>query len=124
MGDRITVGGVVDSAVRFVSTDEGLDIASFRLMPGSDARGTIHAPAGSPSGWYLVTVLGALARGVQEAVRVGDHVVVAGTVRLTRVADGGSVVAELHAEAIGLDVRSVRRTGNDSPDVGRRAIPS
>ncbi|WP_166404859.1 single-stranded DNA-binding protein [Labedella endophytica] len=104
MADRVSVGGHVEAAPRIVVTAEGLAVASFcvRTRPENDSR--IRLPAGSAPGRVLVTALGDLARSVRKAVAAGDRVVVSGVLVL-RALDDGAVSAEVHAEAIGLDIR-------------------
>lgn len=105
MGDRITVSGTVEGSPRTVRTDGRLVVTSFRMRSRIDQRERIRLPPGSVPACYLVTAIDALARGVSASIRAGDHIVVAGVVVLREGDGSAGIVPELHAEAIGLDVR-------------------
>ena len=115
MSGRVTVSGIVRGSPRVVCTDDDLTVVSFLLRPSPPTGGRLRPPPGARQGHYLVTAIDELARGVAVAVADGDLVVVAGTLDLREIGTGGELVAELHAEAIGLDVRTApqtRRTGS------------
>jgi single-stranded DNA-binding protein len=123
MSGRITVSGVVQTDPRSLTTVDGLAVATFALRATVDAASRIRTGEGRESGPFVVTALDALAVAVATAVHRGDHVVVAGSIHLAPTGEGGVVVAELHADAVGLDVRRRRR---DRPVGchGSRAVPS
>jgi hypothetical protein len=123
MNGRITVSGVVQTDPRSLTTVDGLAIATFALGVTVDPASRIRIGQSRESGAFVVTALDALAGAVATGVCRGDHVVVAGSLHLASTGEGGVVVAELHADAVGLDVRRRRR---DRP-VGchdSRAVPS
>jgi hypothetical protein len=97
MSGRVTVSGTVRGTPRVVCTDDDLTVVSFLLRPNPPGGGRLRPPPGVRRGQYLVTAIDELAKGVAADV------------------DDGELVAELHAEAIGLDVRTTprpRRTGS------------
>jgi single-stranded DNA-binding protein len=119
MGDRVTVSGTVEASPRVIVTDGGLVVASFRLRARIDGCDRIHLPPGATAGCYLVTALDDLARGVALQVRRGDVVVVGGTLALRESSERSHVVAEVHAEAIGLDVRGAPSSRTREPRASR-----
>ncbi|RWZ51917.1 hypothetical protein ELQ90_07510 [Labedella phragmitis] len=124
MNGRITVSGVVQTDPRSLTTVEGLAIATFAIRATADVSSRIRISASREFGPFVVTALDALADAVATGVRSGDHVVIAGSLHLAPTSESGFVVAELHADAVGLDVR--RRRGDRRP-VGchdSRILPS
>jgi single-strand DNA-binding protein len=123
MNGRITVSGVVQTDPRSLTTADGLAVVTFALRATVDAATRIRTGERRETGPFVVTALDALAVAVAAGVHRGDHVVIAGSLHLASTSQGGVVVAELHADAVGLDVRRRRR---DHP-VGchdSRAVPS
>jgi hypothetical protein len=111
MSGRVTVSGTVRGTPRVVCTDDDLTVVSFLLRPNPPGGGRLRPPPGVRRGQYLVTAIDELAKGVAADVDDGDLLVVAGTLDLRENGAGGELVAELHAEAIGLDVRTAPRPG-------------
>jgi hypothetical protein len=115
MSGRVTVSGIVGGAPRVVCTDDDLTVVSFRLRSIPPSGGRLVTPPDTQPGHFLVTAIDGLARGIAADVGDGDHVVVAGTLHLREAGADRELVAELYAEAIGLDVRTAprpRRTGS------------
>lgn len=110
MSDRVTVSGTVEAAPRVVVTAEGLAVASFRLRSRPRGGGRLSVPASTVPGCYVVTALDDLARGVSAHVRAGDRVVVGGALVLIEGEGDGGLIAELHADAIGLDLATRSRS--------------
>mgnify|MGYP004518762963 CR=1 FL=1 len=124
MSDRTTLSGVVETPPRVITTAEGLAVASFRLRPVADVGAPVRSPAGEASAPVLVTALGRLAHAVAEGIDEGDVIVVAGALRLRSAGDPPLTTVDVHAEAIGLDIRRRRRAAVAVGRSGGTAVPS
>lgn len=124
MADRITVSGIVETVPRRATTTASLDVATFRLRALRDGSSRVHPPAAESPGAFVVTVLGPLAASIDDRVRPGDLLVVAGTLHVRALADDSGVVAELTADAVGLDIGRRRAPAAPGEGDGERAVPS
>jgi hypothetical protein len=124
MNGRITVSGVVQTDPRSLTTVEGLSIATFALRAEAEAESRLHAGRSRESGSYVVTALDALAGAIATGVRRGDRVVVAGSLHLAPTAHGDIIAAELHADAVGLDIHPGSRDERAVHSHRSRAVPS
>jgi single-stranded DNA-binding protein len=124
MADRITVSGIVEDTPRVVNTTASLDVATFRLRARRDRSSRVRPPSDETPGAFVVTAIGPLARAIAADTRAGDLLIVAGMLTLRAVDDDAAVVAEITAEAIGLDIRR-RRSGSQAVErTDGRAVPS
>ena len=105
--DTITLTGLVATTPRFLTTTEGLQIASFRL---ASSRRRYDRALGrwvdGDTNWYTVSCFRGLASNVFESVNKGDRVIVQGRLRLREWenTDRSSMTVEVEAELIGHDL--------------------
>ncbi|GAA0956626.1 single-stranded DNA-binding protein [Frigoribacterium faeni] len=113
MNDTITLTGTIATDPRAVTTEAGLDIASFRLASTHRKfdRGA-NAWVDGETNWYTVTVFRTLAANVRESVHKGDRVLVTGRLRIRPWQNGerSGTTVEIDAETIGHDLRWGRST--------------
>lgn len=108
MGDSMTIIGIVGTDPVAKTTAAGTPMATFRLA-SPIRRQDRETGAWSEVGqnWYTVTAWRALARNVQQSIRKGERVIVAGElkVRPYERPDGSSGTAvDLDARAVGHDL--------------------
>jgi single-strand DNA-binding protein len=108
MSDMITVRGFVATEVRFVKTQDGLHIASFRLG-STDRRYDRNNDmwVDGETNWFTVTSFRHMAQNVVFSLKKGDKVVVTGRLKIRQWVreDGKSgTTAEIDADAVGHDL--------------------
>jgi single-strand DNA-binding protein len=95
--DYTTLTGLVATTPRFITTQEGLEILSFRLAT---------SPLDGDTNWYTITAFGQTAQHGSVSIEKGHRVIVAG--RLTiRDWDNGErtgTSVEVEADSIGHDL--------------------
>lgn len=89
MSDIITLTGVVGTEPKRVATHSGLAMTSFRLACTQRRfdRAT-NSWVDSGTNWYSISSFRRLAENVGSSLRVGDHVVVGGRLRVDQWASG------------------------------------
>jgi single-strand DNA-binding protein len=107
MSDSITVTGIVATTPRHLVTSAGLAITSFRLA-SSQRRfdRTKLAWVEAETNWYTVSSFRQLAHNVVRSVQKGEHVVVAGRLRIRawENADRNGTSVEVEADSVGHDL--------------------
>lgn len=95
---EISLQGLVATTPRYLVTQEGLHIASFRLASPSSN--------GETTDWFTVTSLGALAENVRDSIAKGDRVFLYGDLRIRDWDNGerAGTTAEVEATAMGHDL--------------------
>jgi len=105
--DTITLTGLVATTPRYLTTSEGLTIASFRLASSQRRydRGLGRWVDGDTN-WYTVSSFRSLADNVAESVNKGDRVFVQGRLRLREWGNdnGSGMTVEVEADIIGHDL--------------------
>ena len=105
--DTITLTGLVATTPRYLTTSEGLTIASFRLASSKRRydRGLGRWVDGDTN-WYTVSAFRSLADNVSESVNKGDRVFVQGRLRLREWGNdnGSGMTVEVEADIIGHDL--------------------
>ena len=107
MSNSITVTGIVATTPRHLVTSAGLAITSFRLASGQRRYDrTLHSWVDADTNWYTVTAFRHLAHNVVRSVRKGEHVLVAGQLRVRawQNAERSGTSVEVEAEAVGHDL--------------------
>jgi len=108
MTDTITLTGIIATDPRVVTTEAGLDIASFRLA--STHRRFDRAAnewVDGDTNWYTVTAFRALGANAGQSLHKGERVVVLGRLRVRawEAGDRSGTTVEVDADAIGHDLR-------------------
>ena len=105
--DTITITGVVATTPRFITTSEGLQIASFRFATTERRydRATEKWVDGDTN-WFSVAAFRSLAENVARSVNKGDRLIVEGRLRIRDWAtdDKAGTNVEIDADAIGHDL--------------------
>ncbi len=107
MSDIITVTGIVATTPRHLVTSTGLDITSFRLASGQRRFDRAKQSwVDAETNWYTVSTFRQLAHNVVRSVRRGEHVVVAGRLRIRdwHNADKNGTAVEIEADSVGHDL--------------------
>ena len=107
MSNSITVTGIVATTPRHLVTSAGLAITSFRLASGQRRYDrNLHSWVDADTNWYTVTAFRHLAHNVVRSVRKGEHVLVAGQLRVRawQNAERSGTSVEVEAEAVGHDL--------------------
>lgn len=107
MSDIITVTGVVATTPRHLVTSTGLAITSFRLASGQRRFDRAKQSwVDAETNWYTVSTFRQLAHNVVGSVRRGEHVVVAGRLRIRdwHNADKNGTAVEIEADSVGHDL--------------------
>jgi len=107
MTDSISLTGVVATTPRHITTNEGLNITSFRLASSQrrfDKARQSWVEAGT--NWYTVTAFRQLASNLAVSVSKGDRIVAAGRLRIREWEKGerNGTTIEIEADAIGHDL--------------------
>ncbi|MCU1482865.1 MAG: Single-stranded DNA-binding protein 1 [Subtercola sp.] len=107
MPDNISLTGVVATDPRHITTNDGLDITSFRLASSQrrfDRAKNSWVDAGT--NWYTVTAFRQLAANMAVSLNKGDRVLASGRVRLREWSNSekNGVTIEVEAEAVGHDL--------------------
>ena len=82
MNDNVTTTGIVGTTPRTVTTSNGLTITSFRLAAGQRRFDSAAQEVKEETNWYTVTAFRFLAENVFNSIQKGDHVIVAGKLRV------------------------------------------
>ena len=107
MSDIITVTGIVATTPRHLVTSTGLAITSFRLASGQRRFDRVKQSwVDADTNWYTVSTFRQLAHNVVRSVRRGEHVVVAGRLRIRdwHNADKNGTAVEIEADSVGHDL--------------------
>ncbi|TFC06840.1 single-stranded DNA-binding protein [Cryobacterium mannosilyticum] len=107
MSDIITVTGIVATTPRHVVTSTGLAITTFRLASGQRRFDRAKQSwVDAETNWYTVSTFRQLAHNVVRSVRRGEHVVVAGRLRIRdwHNADKNGTAVEIEADSVGHDL--------------------
>ncbi|MBG6057627.1 single-strand DNA-binding protein [Cryobacterium sp. MP_M5] len=107
MSDIITVTGIVATTPRHLVTSTGLAITSFRLASGQRRFDRAKQSwVDAETNWYTVSTFRQLAHNVVGSVRRGEHVVVAGRLRIRdwHNADKNGTAVEIEADSVGHDL--------------------
>ncbi|MEF2976922.1 single-stranded DNA-binding protein [Subtercola sp. YIM 133946] len=107
MPDTISLTGVVATDPRHITTNEGLEITSFRLA-SSQRRFDKSRNSWIDTGtnWYTVTAFRQLAANMAGSLNKGDRVVASGRLRVREWTNGekNGTTMEIEAEALGHDL--------------------
>jgi single-strand DNA-binding protein len=107
MQDTITITGVVGTTPKSFTTGAGVMITSFRLASGQRRldRSTGEWTDG-PTNWYAISAFRRLAANAFASLRVGDHVVLTGRLKVQSWENekGKGTNVEIDADAIGHDL--------------------
>ncbi|MCU1530402.1 MAG: ssb1 [Frondihabitans sp.] len=105
--DTITLTGVVATTPRRLTTNEGLNIASFRFASTSRRFDQpTQKWVDSTTNWFTVTGFRQLADNITASVTKGDRVIVTGTLRIRdwETEDKAGTNIDIDADAIGHDL--------------------
>jgi single-strand DNA-binding protein len=108
MTDTITLTGIIATDPRVVTTEAGLDIASFRLASTHRRFDRVKDEwVDGDTNWYTVTAFRALGANAGQSLRKGERVVVLGRLRVRawEAGDKSGTTVEVDADAIGHDLR-------------------
>lgn len=107
MSDNVTVTGLVATEPRFIQTQEGLAIASFRLasMNRRFDRAT-NEWRDDGTNWYSVSAFRGLATNTHQSVSKGHRVIVTGRLKVREWDTGekSGISVDIEAESIGHDL--------------------
>ncbi|WP_298227523.1 single-stranded DNA-binding protein [Gryllotalpicola sp.] len=107
MSTSITVSGIVVTEPKYFTTSSGVAITSFRLA-SSERRFDRQASSWkyTPSSFYTVSTYRYLADNAKASLAKGDHVVVAGRIRVREWETGekSGTDVEIEAESLGHDL--------------------
>lgn len=107
MTDTITLNGIIATPPRHVTTNDGLDISSFRLASTQRRfdRPTQHWVDGDTN-WFTVTAFRRLAVNSATSLQKGQRVIVTGRLRVRdwTADDRAGTNVEVDADAIGHDL--------------------
>ena len=107
VSDIITVTGIVATTPRHLVTSSGLAISSFRLASGQRRFDrTKQTWVDAETNWYTVSTFRQLAHNVVRSIRRGEHVLVAGRLRVRdwHNADKNGTAIEIEADSVGHDL--------------------
>lgn len=107
MSDTITVTGIVATTPRHLVTSSGLAITSFRLASSQRRFDRVKQTwVDAETNWYTVSSFRQLAHNVVHSVQKGEHVVVAGRLRIRpwENADRNGTSVEVEADTVGHDL--------------------
>lgn len=95
-----TVSGLIATTPRYLETQDGLKIISFRLAE----TGQVHPHSGSDAitNWYTVTGFGDLAEHASRSLNKGDRVFVNGILRIRDWDNGDRAGTSVEVEALHL----------------------
>lgn len=113
MTDTITLTGIIATEPRVVTTEAGLDIASFRLASTHRRFDRVKDEwVDGDTNWYTVTAFRALGANAGQSLHKGERVVVLGRLRVRawEAGDKSGTTVEVDADAIGHDLRWGRST--------------
>jgi single-strand DNA-binding protein len=105
--DNISLTGVVATTPRHITTNEGLDITSFRLASSQRRYDKAHNSwVDVGTNWYTVTAFRQLAANMANSLSKGDRVVASGRLRIREWVNGEKhgMNIEVEAEAVGHDL--------------------
>ena len=108
MTDTITLTGIIATDPRVVTTEAGLDIASFRLASTHRRFDRVKDEwVDGDTNWYTVTAFRALGANAGQSLHKGERVVVLGRLRVRawEAGDKSGTTVEVDADAIGHDLR-------------------
>jgi single-strand DNA-binding protein len=108
MTDTITLTGIIATDPRVVTTEAGLDIASFRLASTHRRFDRVKEEwVDGDTNWYTVTAFRALGANAGQSLHKGERVVVLGRLRVRawEAGDKSGTTVEVDADAIGHDLR-------------------
>lgn len=126
MSDSITVTGIVATTPRHLVTSSGLAITSFRLASSQRRFDRVkQAWVDAETNWYTVSSFRQLAHNVVRSVQKGEHVVVAGRLRIRpwENADRTGTSVEVEADAVGHDLAWCSTAYTRSPPSGAASAP-
>ena len=121
MSDSITVTGIVATTPRHLVTSSGLAITTFRLASGQRRFDRVKQSwVDAETNWYTVSSFRQLAHNVVSSVQKGEHVVVAGRLRIRpwENADRNGTSVEVEADTVGHDLAWCRTVYKRSPPPG------
>lgn len=107
MTDTIMVRGLVATTPRYITTSEGLHIASFRLASSQRRYDSYHQRwVDTDTNWYTISCKHGLAQNAAESIKKGDRVIVSGRLRIRdwENTDRSGTTVEVEAETIGHDM--------------------
>ncbi|TWX37269.1 single-stranded DNA-binding protein [Frigoribacterium sp. ACAM 257] len=113
MTDTITLTGIIATDPRVVTTEAGLDIASFRLASTHRRFDRVKDEwVDGDTNWYTVTAFRVLGANAGLSLHKGERVVVLGRLRIRawEAGDKSGTTVEVDADAIGHDLRWGRST--------------
>ena len=124
MSDSITVTGIVATTPRHLVTSSGLAITSFRLASSQRRFDRVKQTwVDAETNWYTVSSFRQLAHNVVHSVQKGEHVVVAGRLRIRpwENADRNGTSVEVEADTVGHDLAWCSTVYTRSPQQGARS---
>lgn len=105
--EKISVQGLVATTPRYLKTQEGLDIMSFRLASSQrryDKK--LNRWVDGETNWYTITAFKQLALNTHKSINKGDRIMVAGELKVRDWDNGerAGTSVEIEAEALGHDL--------------------
>ncbi|CAN5150404.1 hypothetical protein BH09ACT6_BH09ACT6_09580 [soil metagenome] len=107
MTDTISLTGVVATEPKHLTTNDGLEVTTFRLASSQrrfDRSRNAWVDAGT--NWYTVASFRQLAANLAQSISKGDRVVATGRLRIRewQGAERSGITVEIEAEAVGHDM--------------------
>ena len=125
MTDSITVTGIVATKPHHLVTSSGLAITSFRLASSQRRFDRVKQTwVEAETNWYTVSSFRQLAHNVVRSVQKGEHVVVAGRLRIRpwENADRNGTSVEVEADTVGHDLAWCSTVYTRSPPSGAVSV--
>jgi len=107
MIDSIAIAGVVGTAPKQGKTNQGVPFINFRVASNTRRfNDTTKKWEDVQTNWYSVAAYRYLAQNLGQSIKVGEHVVVAGRLRVNEWKSGekSGVTVEIVADAVGHDL--------------------
>ncbi|QWT22916.1 single-stranded DNA-binding protein [Subtercola sp. PAMC28395] len=107
MTDTISLTGVVATEPRFLTTNDGLEVTTFRLASSQrrfDRNKNAWVDAGT--NWYTVASFRQLASNLAQSISKGDRVVATGRLRIRewQGTERAGITVEIEADSVGHDL--------------------
>ncbi|MBM7472763.1 single-stranded DNA-binding protein [Subtercola frigoramans] len=107
MTDTISLTGVVATEPRFLTTNDGLEVTTFRLASSQrrfDRNKNAWVDAGT--NWYTVASFRQLAANLAQSISKGDRVVATGRLRIRewQGTERAGITVEIEADSVGHDL--------------------
>lgn len=107
MTEQLTVQGIIANEPRFLVTQHGIAMLSFRLaVPSRVFDKTANVWSNGPTNWYTATAFRNLATNAHKSLHKGDRVLAHGTLRIRtwEQDDRSGTTVEIDLSSVGHDL--------------------